>query len=111
MLPRATTRTLFAQVATDAVARGEKRALSALRMTAREREVVTLICEGLANNEIAERLGISSLTVKSHVHNILEKLALRTRLQIATYASRTSPPTPHPSSSASEGLVRPQSPG
>jgi len=111
VLPRATTRTLFAQVATDAVARGEKRALSALRMTAREREVVTLICEGLANSEIAERLGISSLTVKSHVHNILEKLALRTRLQIATYASRTSPPTPHPSSSASEGLVRPQSPG
>jgi two-component system NarL family response regulator len=88
VLPRETTGTLFSQIATDAVARGEKRALAAVRMTPREREVVTLICGGLSNREIAQRLHISNFTVKSHVHNILEKLAVRTRLQIATYASR-----------------------
>jgi two-component system nitrate/nitrite response regulator NarL len=45
-----------------------------------------LIAEGLSNKEIAQRLNIATFTVKSHVHNILEKLALHTRLQVASYA-------------------------
>lgn len=63
------------------------------RLTAREQEVVALIGDGLSNKEIAERLHISIDTVKSHVHNVLEKLALRTRLQISNYAHtlRTQP--------------------
>ena len=55
-------------------------------MTKREREVVALIAAGLTNKEIAEKLHLSAYTVKSHVHNILEKLALHTRLQIAKHA-------------------------
>jgi DNA-binding NarL/FixJ family response regulator len=50
--------------------------------------VVGLIGEGLSNKEIAERLHIVVHTVKSHVHNILEKLALHTRLEVAAYAHR-----------------------
>jgi DNA-binding NarL/FixJ family response regulator len=57
-------------------------------MTPREKEVVALIGEGLSNKEIAERMQIALHTVKSHVHNVLEKLALRTRLQVAAYAHR-----------------------
>ena len=55
-------------------------------MTAREREVVALIAEGMGNREIAARLTIAAHTVKSHVHNILEKLTLHTRLEVAAYA-------------------------
>jgi DNA-binding NarL/FixJ family response regulator len=59
-----------------------------VRMTNREREVMELIGEGLSNKEIAQRLAISVQTVKSHVHNILEKFALRSRLQLAVYVRR-----------------------
>jgi DNA-binding NarL/FixJ family response regulator len=57
-------------------------------MTRREREVIALIGEGLSNKEIAGRLNIAVHTVKSHMHNVLEKLALHSRLQIAAYAHR-----------------------
>ena len=55
-------------------------------MTTRERAVIGLIAEGLSNKEIAHRLHLAIDTVKSHVHNILEKLALHTRLEIARFA-------------------------
>ena len=55
-------------------------------MTRREREIIDLISEGLSNKEIAQRLHIATYTVKSHVHNILEKLELSTRLQVAVYS-------------------------
>ena len=58
-------------------------------MTSREREVIALIGEGLSNKEIAARLNIATHTVKSHVRNVMEKLALHTRLQIAAFAHRT----------------------
>jgi DNA-binding NarL/FixJ family response regulator len=51
----------------------------------REREIIVLIADGLSNKEIALRLNVATFTVKSHVHNVLEKLTLRTRLQIASY--------------------------
>ena len=54
-------------------------------MTKREREITVLIADGLSNKEIALRLNIATYTVKSHVHNIMEKLALHTRLEVATY--------------------------
>jgi two-component system, NarL family, nitrate/nitrite response regulator NarL len=53
-------------------------------LTQRERELLPLIEQGLSNKEIARRLGIQLATVKSHVHNILEKLHLHRRIQIAT---------------------------
>ncbi len=56
-----------------------------VQMTRREQEVIDLISEGLSNKEIADRLCVAIHTVKSHVHNVLEKLALDSRLQIATF--------------------------
>jgi len=86
VLPPEMTSTLFSQIARDAMSKGRPRALEAVRMTPREREVISLIAEGLSNKEIARRLHIATHTVKSHVRNIMEKLMLHTRLQIAAYA-------------------------
>ena len=86
VLPPLMTGTLFAHVAQRALARGKRGARAAVRMTTRERQVVELIAEGLSNKEIGARLHVATHTVKSHVHNILEKLALHTRLEIAAYA-------------------------
>jgi len=72
--------------AREAAGRGTRAMIAAVRLTQRERQVIDLIGEGLSNKEIALRLHIATHTVKSHVHNILEKLALHTRLQIAAYA-------------------------
>jgi len=88
VLPPQMTRTLFSQIARDAVVRGRPDTLDAVRMTPREREVIDLIAEGLSNKEIATRLEIATDTVKSHVRNVMEKLMLHTRLQIAAYAHR-----------------------
>ena len=54
-------------------------------MTKREREIIVLIAEGMSNKDIAQQLNLSTYTVKSHVHNILEKMALHSRLQIASH--------------------------
>jgi DNA-binding NarL/FixJ family response regulator len=86
VLPPQMTGTLFSAIARTAVARGRPKALDAVRMTPREREVINLIAGGLGNKEIAGRLRIATHTVKSHVRNIMEKLMLHTRLQIAAYA-------------------------
>jgi len=86
VLPATMTGTLFSQIATVAVRRGREAALEAVKMTQREREVIALIAVGLSNKEIAQRLNIATDTVKSHVRNVMEKLALHTRLQIAAYA-------------------------
>ncbi|MFI5234466.1 MAG: LuxR C-terminal-related transcriptional regulator [Gemmatimonadales bacterium] len=88
VLPPQMTGTLFSQIARDAVAKGRPEVLESVRMTPREREVINLIAEGLANKEIAARLHIATHTVKSHVRNVMEKLTLHTRLQIAAYAHR-----------------------
>lgn len=86
VLPPALAGSIFSHVARHASRRDPAAVRDAVTMTPREREVVGLIGEGLSNREIAERLTIALHTVKSHVHNILEKLALRTRLQVAAYA-------------------------
>jgi DNA-binding NarL/FixJ family response regulator len=86
VLPPQMTGTLFSQIARDAVVKGRPQVLGSVRMTKREREVIGLISQGLSNKEIASRLHIATHTVKSHVRNIMEKLTLHTRLQIAAYA-------------------------
>jgi DNA-binding NarL/FixJ family response regulator len=88
VLPPALAGTIFTHVARNAARRDPAAVRDAVTMTPREKEVVALIGEGLSNKEIAERMQIALHTVKSHVHNVLEKLALRTRLQVAAYAHR-----------------------
>ncbi len=55
-------------------------------LTDREQEVLRLIANGLSNNEIASKLVISENTVKGHVSNILSKLHLADRTQVAVFA-------------------------
>ncbi|MDF3288529.1 response regulator [Streptomyces silvisoli] len=63
-------------------------------LTAREREVLAEVAAGLSNEEIAERLGVSPLTVKTHVNRTMAKLSARDRAQLVVIAYET-------------GLVRP----
>ena len=62
--------------------------LSAEALTQREREVVQLVAEGLSNRGIAERLFVSERTARTHVSNILAKLGLASRTQVALWAIR-----------------------
>jgi DNA-binding NarL/FixJ family response regulator len=55
-------------------------------LTPREIEVLGLIAEGLTNTEIAEKLVVSSATVKSHVNHIFAKIGVRDRAQAVVYA-------------------------
>jgi len=86
VLPSSMTGSLFSQVAEHAVMKGKRNLKVAIRMTEREKEVIALIVDAKSNKEIADKLNIATFTVKSHVHNIMEKLALHSRLQIANHA-------------------------
>jgi DNA-binding NarL/FixJ family response regulator len=63
-------------------------------LTAREREIVELVALGLSNKAIAARLHVELATVKNHVHNILDKLQVRRRGEIAASLGR--PPASSP---------------
>jgi len=57
------------------------------RLTARQKEVLDLLGLGLSNREIAEKLVVSEVTVRSHIHGILGRLGLESRSQAAVYAA------------------------
>ena len=53
------------------------------RLSKREREVALLVARGLTNGEIADRLSLSVATVKDHVHHILARLEMKSRVAVA----------------------------
>jgi DNA-binding NarL/FixJ family response regulator len=55
-------------------------------LSPRERAILALLTEGLANAEIAERLSISEKTVRNHVSNVFDKLGVWTRAQAIVFA-------------------------
>ncbi|MEL6360280.1 MAG: response regulator transcription factor [Pseudomonadota bacterium] len=65
-------------------------AIATLGITPRERETLSLIAEGLANKEIARRLGVSPNTVKTHVSKLYEKLGARRRTEALARARELS---------------------
>jgi DNA-binding NarL/FixJ family response regulator len=48
--------------------------------------LIGLLGDGMSNKEIGQKIRTSTYTIKSHIHNIMEKLALHTRLEIANYS-------------------------
>jgi DNA-binding NarL/FixJ family response regulator len=58
-------------------------------LSPREREVVRLVALGLHNAEIAKKLFISEVTVKTHLNNIFQKISVRDRVGLVRYAIRT----------------------
>ena len=59
-----------------------------VHVTARESEVIAHVCNGLSNNEIAREMHVAVHTVKTHMRNIMAKMRVRSRLQIATRVYR-----------------------
>jgi DNA-binding NarL/FixJ family response regulator len=86
ILPPNSTTTLFSQIIEYALRNGNTKLNEAVKMTKREKEVVGYVAEGLTNKEIAIKMHVSSYTIKSHLHNIMEKLTLHSRLEIANYS-------------------------
>jgi two-component system, NarL family, response regulator LiaR len=76
-------RKLMAQVATQITS---SKQINGPQLTDREQEVIQLVAEGKSNREIADILVISEKTVKAHISNILGKLGLDDRTQMAVYA-------------------------
>lgn len=89
ILPPEMTSTLFSQIVEEAVLRTREGVSEATDLTPREREVIALIADGLSNKAISKNLHISPHTVKSHVRNVMDKLALHSRLQISAYVHKT----------------------
>jgi DNA-binding CsgD family transcriptional regulator len=67
----------------DTAAAGVDAVAPADGLTTREREVALLVSDGLRSREVAERLGIASQTVKSHLKTIFDKLGVRNRVELA----------------------------
>jgi DNA-binding NarL/FixJ family response regulator len=80
---------LIRRIAELAADRQQSDNSSVAMLTQREREVATLMCEGLSNKEIATRLCIEVATVKNHVHNVLDKLNVHRRSEAVRLLARS----------------------
>jgi DNA-binding NarL/FixJ family response regulator len=96
LLAPAVTRAVIDEFARSSPASPAEPPAAVTQLTPREREVLDLLARGLSNPEICDRLVITEATTKTHVARILQKLALRDRVQAVIYAYET-------------GLVRPGS--
>ncbi len=68
------------------LARGELKQDMFSKLSQREREIVELVAQGLSNKAISSRLDLSENTVRNHLSNIMEKLGMQNRVQVATSA-------------------------
>ena len=89
VLPPDLNDSIFSHIVENALKGGKLKLSDAIRMTKREREVIELIGDGLSNKDIGQKINVSTFTVKSHIHNIMEKLLLHTRLEVANYSFST----------------------
>jgi DNA-binding NarL/FixJ family response regulator len=94
LLSPAATRGLVSRFLSQPVPSTLPAALELGGLTDREREVLALVAYGLSNEEIAERLHLSPLTVKTHINRAMTKLGVRDRAQLVVIAYQS-------------GLVRP----
>ncbi|WP_030546874.1 response regulator transcription factor [Streptomyces albus] len=95
MLDASATTRLMARLRSDEEKEPEPDALPGL--TAREREILTLIGEGLTNRQIGQRLYLAEKTVKNHISRLLAKLGVERRVQAAIIATQAEAREPvHP---------------
>jgi len=78
---------LFAERAAEG-ARRDPEAEKIASLTAQERRVIAHLCEGLKNQQIADRLFVSNITVRHHLVRVYDKLGVSTRLELTVYAYR-----------------------
>jgi DNA-binding NarL/FixJ family response regulator len=88
VLPFELTGSLFGQLKSGAPRGRGRQLLGVKRLTQRERAVTELIIQGLSNKAIAARLSIALHTVKGHVHRVLSKLALNSRMEVAAFSRK-----------------------
>jgi DNA-binding NarL/FixJ family response regulator len=88
-LDRSLTATVLTEMSRPAEGKKKNPELTKIdALTEREREIVTLVCEGLKNKHIAGKLFISEATVRNHLTSILSKLELSDRFELAIYSYR-----------------------
>jgi two-component system nitrate/nitrite response regulator NarL len=88
VLPEISPKTLYSHIANSSQPKVGSESPADVRLTPREREVIASIGDGLSDRDVAQRLDISVQAIRSHVRNVMEKLALHTRLQIVAYSRR-----------------------
>jgi DNA-binding NarL/FixJ family response regulator len=87
ILPATMADSLFSRIVEQAIQGGTvDRVIAASKLTKREQDVVRLLAEGKSITEISRRLKVAVFTVKSYIRNIMDKLALHTRLELAGFA-------------------------
>jgi DNA-binding NarL/FixJ family response regulator len=87
ILPPTMADSLFSQIVKHAIQGGTvDRVIAASKLTKREQEVISLLALGKSITAISIKLKVAVFTVKGHIRNILDKLALHTRLELATFA-------------------------
>jgi DNA-binding NarL/FixJ family response regulator len=87
ILPPTMAESLFSHIVERAIQGGTiDRVMAAVKMSKREQEVIVLLAGGKNITETARNLKVAAFTVKGHIRNILDKLALHTRLELATSA-------------------------
>lgn len=82
---------LFSQIVDDSQRSVDHNSKENNDITNRESEVMQFLGDGMSNKEIGSKMQISTYTVKSHIHNIMEKLSLHTRLEIANHSFNSNP--------------------
>ena len=91
ILPPTMADSLFSQIVERAIEGGTvDRVIEAVKLTKREQDVIYLMAEGKSITEIARKLKIAVFTVKNNIRNISDKLALHSRLELASFANTKS---------------------
>jgi DNA-binding NarL/FixJ family response regulator len=92
VLPPTTADSLLTQIVEQSVQGGKVgRVIAAVKFTKREQEVISLLAQGTSVLETSIKLKITAFAVKSHIRNITDKLALRTRLEPAALGRPKNP--------------------
>jgi DNA-binding NarL/FixJ family response regulator len=90
VLPPTMADSLFSEIVESAIQNGTvNQVIKAVKLTSREKDVLQLMSKGISITEISRKLKMAVYTVKNHVRNILDKLALHTRLELSSFAHKT----------------------